>query len=360
VTDTPRPGGATYAAAGVDIEAGDRAVELMKQWVAKATRPEVVGGLGGFAGLFDASKLTAYRRPLLATSTDGVGTKVAIAQRLDVHHTIGFDLVGMVVDDLVVCGAEPLFMTDYIATGKVVPERIAAIVRGIAQACVQAGCALVGGETAEHPGLLAADEYDVAGAATGVVEADALLGPERIAAGDAVVALASSGLHSNGYSLVRHVLLGQAGWSLDRPVAEFGRTLGEELLEPTRIYALTCLELARRVEVHAYAHITGGGLAANLARVIPAGLHARLERSSWRPAPVFEVVGAVGRIARGELERTLNMGVGMAAVLPAQAADAAIAALRDLGLSAWLLGTIEQADDAGAPGTAELTGDHAA
>jgi phosphoribosylformylglycinamidine cyclo-ligase len=334
--------GATYAAAGVDIEAGDRAVELMKKWVAKATRPEVVGGLGGFAGLFDASRLTTYRRPLLATSTDGVGTKVAIAQKLGIHHTIGFDLVGMVVDDLVVCGAEPLFMTDYIATGKVVPERIAAIVQGIAEACVQAGCALVGGETAEHPGLLAPDEYDVAGAATGVVEADAMLGPDRIQAGDAVLALASSGLHSNGYSLVRHVLLERAGWSLDRPVAEFGRTLGEELLEPTRIYALTCLELARRVEVHAYAHITGGGLAANLARVIPPGLHARLERGSWQPAPVFQLVGTVGAVATGELEKTLNMGVGMVAVLPASQVDDALGALRELGQDAWLLGAIER------------------
>jgi phosphoribosylformylglycinamidine cyclo-ligase len=354
---TENTSGATYAAAGVDIEAGDRAVDLMKQWVAKATRPEVVGGLGGFAGLFDATRLTGYRRPLLATSTDGVGTKVAIAQKLDVHHTIGFDLVGMVVDDLVVCGAEPLFMTDYIATGKVVPERIAAIVRGIAEACIQAGCALVGGETAEHPGLLDPDEYDVAGAATGVVEADALLGPDRILEGDAVIALASSGLHSNGYSLVRHVLLNQAGWSLDRQVADFGRTLGEELLEPTRIYALTCLELARRVEIHAYAHVTGGGLAANLARVVPAGLHARLDRSTWRPAAVFGVVGTVGSIATEELERTLNMGVGMVAVLPAQRADSALDVLRELGQDSWLLGSIEKCDEGA--GTAALLGSYA-
>jgi phosphoribosylformylglycinamidine cyclo-ligase len=358
ITESTAPAAATYAAAGVDIEAGDRAVELMKEWVAKASRPEVVGGLGGFAGLFDATKLTAYRHPLLATSTDGVGTKIAIAQKMDVHHTIGFDLVGMVVDDLVVCGAEPLFMTDYIATGKVVPERIAAVVRGIAEACVQAGCALVGGETAEHPGLLGPDEYDVAGAATGVVERDALLGPDRIEPGDVVLALASSGLHSNGYSLVRHVLLNTAGWSLDRPVPEFGRTLGEELLEPTRIYSLTCLELARRVEIHAYAHVTGGGLASNLARVIPAGMHARLERSSWRPAPVFDLVGLVGTIATLELERTLNMGVGMVAVLPPDAADAALAALAELGQQAWVLGAIERSDGAG-PGTAELVGRYA-
>jgi phosphoribosylformylglycinamidine cyclo-ligase len=341
---TENPAAATYAAAGVDIEAADRSVDLMKQWVAKASRPEVVGGIGGFAGLFDASKLLGYRKPLLATSTDGVGTKVAIAQRMDVHHTIGYDLVGMVVDDLVVCGAEPLFMTDYIATGKVVPERIAAIVQGIAQACIQAGCALVGGETAEHPGLLAADEYDVAGAATGVVEADELLGAHRVREGDAVVALASSGLHSNGYSLVRHVLFERAGWSLDRQVPELGRSLGEELLEPTRIYALTCLELARRVEIHAYAHVTGGGLAANLARVVPAGLCARLDRSTWRPAPIFGLVGELGGMRVEELERTLNMGVGMVAVVPADRVDDTLAALASLEQHGWLLGTLEAAD----------------
>jgi phosphoribosylformylglycinamidine cyclo-ligase len=359
VNENPRAG-ATYAAAGVDIEAGDRAVELMKQWVAKTSRPEVLGGLGGFAGLFDASALTRYRRPLLATSTDGVGTKVALAQKLDVHHTIGFDLVGMVVDDLVVCGAEPLFMTDYICVGKVVPERVAAIVRGIAEACVQAGCALIGGETAEHPGLLEPDEYDVAGAATGVVEADELLGPDRVRAGDAVLAIGSSGLHSNGYSLVRHVLLNQAGWALDREVPEFGRSLGEELLEPTRIYAKLCLELARRVEIHTYAHVTGGGLAANLARVIPAGLHARLERSSWSPAAVFRTVGEVGRIEGLELEKTLNMGVGMVAVLPAAQADAALRELAALGARAWALGEIVAGADPRAEGSAALVGDYAA
>ena len=252
------PATTSYAHAGVSIESADKAVELMKVWIDKARRPEMIGGIGGFAGLFDASALTSYERPLLATSTDGVGTKVAIAQAMDVHDTIGFDLVGMVVDDLVVCGAEPLFMTDYIACGRVVPERIAAIVKGIAEACVEAGCALVGGETAEHPGLLGPDDYDVAGATTGVVEADDLLGPARVRPGDAVLAMASSGLHSNGYSLVRHVVA-QAGWAYDRDVPELGRTLGEELLEPTRIYAKACLELARRDGTHAMAHVTGGG-----------------------------------------------------------------------------------------------------
>lgn len=287
--------GASYAAAGVDIEAGDRAVDLMKEWVKKATRPEVVGGLGGFAGLFDASALKRYERPLLASATDGVGTKVDIARKMGVYDSIGHDLVGMVVDDLVVCGAEPLFMTDYICVGKVYPERVAAIVKGIAEGCVLAGCALVGGETAEHPGLLGADEFDVAGAGTGVVEADRVLGADRIRTGDAVIAMASSGLHSNGYSLVRHVLFDRAGMALDREVAEFGRTLGEELLEPTKIYSLDCLALTRTTEVHAFSHITGGGLANNLARVIPDGLHATVDRATWTPGPVFDLVGSAAR-----------------------------------------------------------------
>ncbi|WP_103502153.1 MULTISPECIES: phosphoribosylformylglycinamidine cyclo-ligase [unclassified Streptomyces] len=349
--------GASYAAAGVDIEAGDTAVELMKKWVATAQRPESVGAIGGFAGLFDASALKRYDRPLLASATDGVGTKVAVAQLMDVHDTIGQDLVAMVVDDLVVCGAEPLFMTDYICVGKVHPERVAAIVKGIAEGCTLAGCALVGGETAEHPGLLGPDEYDVAGAGTGVVEADRLLGAERVRAGDVVVAMASSGLHSNGYSLVRHVLFDRAGWSVDRRVEELGRTVGEELLEPTRIYSLDCLALTRTTEVHAFSHITGGGLAANLARVIPDGLHATLDRSTWTPAPVFGLVGEAGKVARAELERTLNMGVGMVAVVPGDSADAALTTLGDRGLDAWVLGEISERGDR--TDAVTLHGDHA-
>ncbi|MEE4544725.1 phosphoribosylformylglycinamidine cyclo-ligase [Streptomyces sp. V4-01] len=349
--------GASYAAAGVDIEAGDRAVALMKEWVGKATRPEVVGGLGGFAGLFDASALKRYERPLLASATDGVGTKVDVARRMGVYDTIGHDLVGMVVDDLVVCGAEPLFMTDYICVGKVHPERVAAIVKGIAEGCVLAGCALVGGETAEHPGLLGADEFDVAGAGTGVVEADRLLGPDRIRMGDAVIAIESSGLHSNGYSLVRHVFFERAGWELDRQVPEFGRTLGEELLEPTRIYSLDCLALARTTEVHAFSHITGGGLANNLARVIPDGLHATVDRSTWTPAPVFGTVGELGGVHRLELEKTLNMGVGMVAVVPQESVEVALSVLADRGVGAWVAGGITAREDGAA--TVELVGDHA-
>ncbi|MEU2672901.1 phosphoribosylformylglycinamidine cyclo-ligase [Streptomyces sp. NPDC007164] len=336
--------GASYAAAGVDIEAGDRAVELMKEWVKKTQRPEVagLGGLGGFAGLFDASALKRYERPLLASATDGVGTKVDLARKMGVYDTIGHDLVGMVVDDLVVCGAEPLFMTDYICVGKVHPERVAAIVKGIAEGCVLAGCALVGGETAEHPGLLGPDDFDVAGAGTGVVEADRLLGPDRIRKGDAVIAMASSGLHSNGYSLVRHVFFDRAGWSLDRQVEEFGRTLGEELLEPTRIYSLDCLALTRTTEVHGFSHVTGGGLANNLARVVPDGLHATVDRSTWTPGAVFDLVGKTGQVEQLELEKTLNMGVGMIAIVPAESVDAALTTLADRGIDSWVAGEITE------------------
>jgi phosphoribosylformylglycinamidine cyclo-ligase len=352
LTDAVDPDNA-YARAGVDIHAADKAVDLMKAWVEKARRPEMVGGLGGFAGLFDASALTSYKRPLLATSTDGVGTKVAVAQMMDKHDTIGFDLVGMVVDDLVVCGAEPLFMTDYIATGKVVPERIAAIVKGIAEACVEAGCALIGGETAEHPGLLGPDEYDVAGSTTGVVEAERLLGPGRVRPGDAVVAMAASGLHSNGYSLVRHVLLQSAGWSLDRHVDELGRTLGEELLEPTRIYAKACLALAAETETHAMSHITGGGLAANLERVMPVELSATIDRATWTPQPVFDLVRKIGEVAQPDLEQTLNCGVGMVALTAPADADAAIAVLDRFGIRAWVAGSVAPGD-----GSVGLVGQH--
>jgi phosphoribosylformylglycinamidine cyclo-ligase len=341
----------TYASAGVDVEAGDRAVELMKASVRRATRPEVLGGLGGFAGMFDASALAGMARPVLATSTDGVGTKVAIAQALDRHDTIGFDLVGMVVDDIVVCGAEPLFMTDYIACGRVVPERIAAIVGGIALACEQARVALVGGETAEHPGLLDPEEYDVAGAATGVAEYADLLTPQRIQPGDVVLALASSGLHSNGYSLVRRVIA-QAGWALDRHVDEFGHTLGEELLTPTRVYAADLVDLLRDSSVvaaggvHGLSHVTGGGLAANLARVLPDGLHAVIDRSSWSPPPVFDVVQRLGRVPQSDLERTLNMGVGFVALVPVAAVAASTAFLAGRGIRAWVMGEVHDAASA--------------
>ena len=359
---------ATYAAAGVDVEAGERAVALMRASVAATMRPEVVGDFGGFAGLFDISVAAGMKRPLLATSTDGVGTKIAVARAMDVHHTIGIDLVAMVVDDLVVCGAEPLFMTDYIAVGSVVPERIAAIVSGIAEGCRQAGCSLVGGETAEHPGLMAPDEYDVAGAGTGIVDAERLLGPDRVRVGDVVIAMASSGLHSNGYSLARYVLLGEGGPGLGATIPELGRTVGEELLEPTRIYSLDCLALARAVEVHAMSHVTGGGLAANLARVLPVDVAVDIDRSSWAPQPVFTLIGSLGNVPAADLERTFNMGTGMIAVVAQEAAGAALDVLAERGLTAWVCGEVrerraQETGDSeakgGAGGAVTLVGDYA-
>ena len=341
--------GITYAAAGVDTAAGDRAVALMKDAVAATMTPAVVGGVGGFAGLVDVSALRDYRRPLLATSTDGVGTKVAIAQALDIHDTIGQDLVGMVVDDIVVVGARPLLMTDYIACGRVVPERIASIVRGVAAACAAVGTPLLGGETAEHPGLMAPDEYDVAGAATGVVEADRMLGAEKVRAGDVLVALGSSGLHSNGYSLVRRVI-DHAGWGLEREVPEFGRTLGQELLEPTRLYTRVCLAMLETLSspaapgpVHALSHITGGGLAANVARVLPAGLIADVDRASWTVPPVFSTVRELGSVPWEDLEGTLNLGVGMVAVVDPTAVDAVLRVAEGSDIPAWVLGEVHEA-----------------
>lgn len=333
----------TYSAAGVDTGAGDKAVEMMKAAVARTHGPEVIGGIGAFAGLFDASALKDYRRPLLASSTDGVGTKIAIARALDTHGTIGRDLVAMVVDDIVVCGARPLLMTDYIACGKVVPERIAEIVRGVAEGCEEAGVALVGGETAEHPGLMAEDEYDLAGAAMGVVEADALLGPDRVKEGDVVVALASSGLHSNGYSLVRAVIL-RAGWALDREMPT-GRSLGAELLEPTRIYSRLCLALAdTHPGLRAFAHVTGGGLAANLARVVPPGLAATVARDARTVPPIFDLLRVAGDVPWGDLESTLNLGVGMVAIVGEDEADALVRESETIGVPAWVIGRV-QADD---------------
>jgi phosphoribosylformylglycinamidine cyclo-ligase len=330
----------SYASAGVDIAAGDRAVELMKAHVKRTSRPEMLGGLGGFAGLFQLD-LARYPQPVLASSTDGVGTKIAIAQALDRHDTIGVDLVAMVVDDLVVVGAEPLFLTDYIATGKVLPEKIASIVSGIAEGCVQAGCALVGGETAEHPGLMRPDEYDVSGTGVGVVNADAVLGPDRVVAGDVLIALGSSGLHSNGYSLVRRVLLEQGRLALDStPPTLGGGSLADELLRPTRIYARDCLALAAECGAHAFAHITGGGLAGNLVRVLPANVDAIVDRSTWQPQAIFDLVARTGSVAMDQMELTFNVGVGMVAVLPPQSAVDALDLLAARGLTAWRLGEI--------------------
>ncbi|GAA1619211.1 phosphoribosylformylglycinamidine cyclo-ligase [Catellatospora bangladeshensis] len=331
----------TYADAGVSIHAGDRAVEMLKDKVARTHRPEVLGGLGGFSGLFklDTSK---YKSPVLASSTDGVGTKLAIAQQMNIHDTVGIDLVAMVVDDLVACGAEPLFLLDYIACGEVVPDRIAEIGAGIADGCRYAGCALLGGETAEHPGLMRPDEYDLSANGVGVVEEDAILGAERVQVGDAVIAMRSSGLHSNGYSLVRHVLLGQARLKLDSVIEDLGdqRTLGEELLTPTKIYAKDCLTLIAECEVHALVHVTGGGIPGNLVRVLPKHVDAIVNRSTWAPQPIFDLIQRKGRIDTADLESTFNMGVGMFAVVSAADADRAMALLTGRGVECWHVGDI--------------------
>jgi phosphoribosylformylglycinamidine cyclo-ligase len=334
---------ASYAAAGVDTAAGDRAVELMKAAVSATHGPGVVGGVGGFAGMFDVSFLKDYDRPLLATSTDGVGTKVAIAQALDKHDTIGQDLVGMVVDDIVVVGARPLVMTDYIACGRVVPARIASIVEGIARACSETGTALVGGETAEHPGLLGPDDYDVAGAAVGVVEAGSQLGEHLVVDGDVVLALASSGLHSNGFSLVRHILASRDLGYTDS-VDELSGTLGEALLEPTRLYTAPLLRVlddpALAGAVHSLSHVTGGGIAANLARVLPRGSWTEVDRTTWSPAPVFRVLSELAGSTLESSEGTWNLGIGMIAVVTADRAAAVTAALAADGVETWQVGTV--------------------
>ena len=341
----------TYADAGVDIDAGDRAVELMKAHLKRARRPEVVGDIGGFAGLFDVSALKEMKRPLLATSTDGVGTKTEIARALGKYDTIGEDLVAMVVDDLVVCGAEPLFMTDYIAVGKVIPERIAEIVKGIAIGAAKAGVALVGGETAEHPGLLEEDEFDIAGAATGAVDADRLLGADRVRKGDVILAMPASGIHANGYSLVRHILTTK-NLKLDTYVAELGKTLGEALLTPTEIYSLDCLTLYKAMQenLHAFSHITGGGIADNTARVLPDHLMATYDRSTWALPAEMEFLAAAGAVPQADMERTWNCGIGMSAILAPDEADRALRTLEARGMKAWACGVIE--DRTGSAGAA--------
>jgi phosphoribosylformylglycinamidine cyclo-ligase len=332
----------TYADAGVDVEAGDRAVAMMRASVEATHGPRVLGGLGGFAGLwsFDPGR---WQDPVLASSADGVGTKLLVAQALDRHDTVGLDLVAMVVDDLVVAGAEPLFLLDYLAVGRLVPQRVAAIVAGVAEGCRLAGCALLGGETAEHPDAMGPDAYDLAGFGVGVAERDRLLGPERVRAGDVLLAMASTGLHANGFSLVRHALA-RAGVGYDRVLPELGAPIGEVLLTPTRIYARDVLDLvAAGVELHALCHVTGGGLPGNLPRSLPPGLAARVDRASWEPPPIFQVVKDLGRVADAEMARSTNLGVGMVGVLPANGAARAMELLAAAGVDAWVMGEVAPA-----------------
>ncbi len=332
-------GGATYAAAGVDIGAGDAAVELMKG---------LVSGIGGFGGQFplDTSRFT---HPVLVASTDGVGTKLVVAQASGRYDTVGIDLVAMCVDDLVCVGAEPLFMLDYIATGKVDPDQVATVVAGVHEGCRQAGCALIGGETAEHAGVMAADELDLAGFALGVVQQGTQLGPERVRAGDAIVGLASPGLRSNGYTLARHVLLERAGLDLGDPAWEGAdHSVADELLRPSLIYtpAVLAARAALGGALHGCAHITGGGIVGNLPRALPDDLGARLDRSAWEEPRVFAEIQRLGAVEEQEMDRVFNRGVGMALVVEPAAADAALAALAEAGRDASVIGEVT----AGGPG----------
>ncbi len=333
---TPAPrSGLRYADAGVDLAAADASIPLIGEQVARTRRPEVLGSIGGFGGLF-AIDWARYREPVLVSGTDGVGTKVDLARQLGRLDTVGIDLVAMVVDDLVVTGAEPLFFNDYISVGRLDPGRVALLVSGIAEGCVRSNCALVGGETAEHPGLLAPEEFDLAGFGVGVVERADVLGPDRVVAGDVIVALASSGLHANGYSLVRRIVDGldlAASHGLSAP-------LGEVLLEPTAIYTRAVLGLLAAVEVHALCHVTGGGIPGNLPRVLPDGLGATVDVDSWDRAEVFHWLAERGPVAPADMWDAFNCGVGMLAVLPAAGADAAVAALAEHDVAAWAAGRV--------------------
>ena len=335
----------SYRSSGVDIEAGDRAVELMRAHVSSTHRAEVLGDLGGFAGAFSA-RFAGIEDPVLLSAADGVGTKLLIAQTLDRHDTVGIDLVAMVVDDLVCHGAEPLFLLDYIACGKLVPERIERIVSGIAKGCREAGCALLGGETAEHPGVMEPDLYDVAAFGVGVAGRGAMWGPERVREGDVVIGLASSGLHSNGFSLVRRIIL-EHDLPLDVGIPELGGyTLGEELLTPTRIYAPAMLTLERedKLEVHAAAHITGGGIEGNLARVLPEGLEARIDPAAWPVPPIFPYLAETGRMADEDMRKAFNLGLGMTMVVTERDAATAVKSLAERGIAAYLIGSIHRGD----------------
>jgi phosphoribosylformylglycinamidine cyclo-ligase len=334
----------TYAQAGVDVEAGETAVAMMRAAVEATQGPRVLGGIGGFAGLWrlagDLGRAGVPADPVLAAASDGVGTKLLVAQALDRHDTVGIDLVAMVVDDVVVTGAEPLFVLDYLAVGRVVPERVAAIVAGVAEGCRLARCALLGGETAEHPDAMAPDAYDLAGFALGMVERERLLGPDRVVTGDVLLGLGSSGLHANGFSLARRVLA-RAGVGFEHDLPELGGPVGEALLTPTRIYAPALVDLlATGVEVHALCHVTGGGLPGNLSRCLPPGLEARVDRGSWEPPPIFRLLADLGPVTDEELARATNLGVGMVAILPAAEADRAASFLAERGLPAWVMGEV--------------------
>ncbi|MBB3868727.1 phosphoribosylformylglycinamidine cyclo-ligase [Parageobacillus toebii NBRC 107807] len=332
-----------YKQAGVDIEAGYKAVSLMKQHVQKTMRPEVLSGLGGFGGMFDLSSL-GYREPVLISGTDGVGTKLKIAFMMDCHDTIGIDCVAMCVNDIVVQGAEPLFFLDYIACGKAIPEKIAQIVKGIADGCVEAGCALIGGETAEMPGMYDENEYDVAGFAVGIAEKSKLVTGSAIQAGDALIGLASNGIHSNGYSLVRRIVFEQAKLALDRVYEPLSVPLGEELLKPTRIYVKPLLNVMKQFEIKGMAHITGGGFIENIPRMLPKGLGAEIDYGSWPIPPVFDLLQEKGNLLRRDMFSIFNMGIGMVLAVDSEMIHPVITRLEELGEKAYLIGRVKQGE----------------
>ncbi|MBR8658911.1 phosphoribosylformylglycinamidine cyclo-ligase [Brevibacillus sp. NL20B1] len=328
-----------YKQAGVDIEAGNEAVERMKKHVKRTFRPEVLTDLGGFGALFRLD-VSRYKKPVLVSGTDGVGTKLKLAFAMDKHDTIGIDAVAMCVNDVVVQGAEPLFFLDYLACDKVIPEKIEAIVKGIADGCAQAGCSLIGGETAEMPGMYAEGEYDIAGFTVGVADEDKLITGADVKPGDVLVGLASSGVHSNGFSLVRKVLLADRGMSLHDHVDELGKTLGEELLTPTRIYVKPILSLLQSYEIKAMAHITGGGFTENIPRVLPEGTQAVIDVGSWPVLPIFRLVQEAGSINPADMYRTFNMGIGMVLVVKQDDVVNVIGTLQQMGEQPYLIGQI--------------------
>jgi len=331
-----------YKKAGVDIAAGNEAVERMKKHVKRTFRPEVLTDLGGFGGLFSLNK-EKYEEPILVSGTDGVGTKLKLAFAMDKHDTIGIDAVAMCVNDIIVQGAEPLFFLDYLACGKVEPEKIEAIVAGISEGCVQSGCALIGGETAEMPGMYSEEEYDIAGFTVGIVDRKKMIDGSTIAPGDAVLGFASSGIHSNGFSLVRRLLLEEVGYDLQDELAELGGAkLGDVLLEPTKIYVKSALKLIEQVNVKGMAHITGGGFIENIPRVLPEGVNVDIAYGSWPILPIFELMQQKGSISNRDMFTTFNMGIGLVVVVPAEQAEDAIRIAGELGEKAYRIGTVTE------------------
>ena len=330
----------SYREAGVNIEAGYEGVKLMKKHVERTLIPGVVSDIGGFGGLF-APDLSGMAEPVLVSGTDGVGTKLRIAQLLDKHDTVGIDCVAMCVNDIICCGAKPIFFLDYIAIGKNEPEKVAAIVSGVAEGCVQSGCALIGGATAEHPGMMAADDYDLAGFSVGLVDKSKVVDHSAMKAGDVIIALPSSGIHSNGYSLVRKVFNVEHA-NLNMYSDELGRTLGEALLEPTRIYVKPVLRCMESAAVRGVSHITGGGFFENIPRCLPDGLTAKIDKAAIQTPPIFHMLQRMGGISEHDMFNTYNMGVGMTVIVPKEDADRAVAAL-DCG--AYVIGEIVESDE---------------